>query len=155
MRRFLVLLVLGSFGLSACEITTEDALIAATVIGLAAAASSEGYDTGYYSSYYGGYGYPSFRSVPGRNVRYCASRGNARPRLVYGTLRSGGSLSRVYGRNRYRGDFNYLSIPTNSGTALLAIPAYATFATGPVYARDQAGVPWRLTLGNGYSCTFY
>lgn len=139
---------------SACELTPEEqaALMQGISEGLSEAsydlAYGPGYGSGYGSGYGGGYG-PAYGGVSARTVRLCVARGNGRGQVIAAQIRSGHALNRAVGGGVYRTDRNYVSIPTGYGVALVSIPAWASFAEGPVWGTDQQGATWRLSAAYG------
>ena len=144
MKRF-VLGLFAAAGLSACELTAEEQ--AALIQGLADGLNQAAYDTQYGSGYYdGGYG-QGFNRAPSRRIRVCVNNGG-RSFVTNATVRNGQALNQAVGGRVYRDDRDYVSLNLPGGTALVSIPAYASFANGPIYGRDQQGVVWRLSSPN-------
>lgn len=144
-RQMAVIAVIGTVLLSACELTPEEQ--AAILRGI-----NDGLTSAQYDSYGGAnYGGSNYGGVSGQSIRLCASRGNARPNLVYGTVRNGQQLNRAVGGQVYRNDRMYVTISTSYGTSLVSYPSWANPNIEPVYGVDRQGVRWRLTHPSGCS----
>ncbi|NNU15232.1 hypothetical protein HK107_02695 [Parvularcula sp. ZS-1/3] len=140
-----VILVAGTTG---CELTPEEQ--AALITGISQGLQQAQYESQYGApSGYGRYGDTGFNS---RSLQVCVSRGNGRQRLVYATVRSGAELNRAAGRELYRRDRNYFSIPTAYGQAVVSVPGWARLSDGPIYGTDQQGVRW--TIGAPGLCRY-